>query len=953
MSIGALNIEVSAGIATFAGDMGKVAQIAENAMKRTEQAQKIATAASDKFIKSLQFQADTMNKTETEVLKYRASLLGASEAAAPLIANIEAMSKQAGSVKNVGDEFEHMGFKTAGAKRELLVLVHELSQGNFSRFGGSLLVLGERTGAAALLFSGLGVAALGAAAVLAGVIYLIYEGHKAFEELNNSLKSSHGAIGLTAQQLYGMSASFVESTKDIDNGRVALTALVASGKVTSTQLAGFGRAALDMAHDTGESIEEVVKELGKLSDGALKFAVKYDEAHHFMTAAQYRLIKSLDDEGHQAEAVKVVIESLQEAHKRMAADGLKQIGYLQQGMNNYMKEIHRVEEVLMSWGAGGDPNQDKMNNLLKTRAMYEKELNAAQKSNGSFVQGETKNIIAQIDAQIAATQKQIGVHNALTKANADGAKATDNAKRVDAYLDSGPKSDVRKHADERKKEDKEFQVAIAGLEKNSADYERVYKSHLEKLNVIDESYKKKGGKGIGAFNRASLDDIVKPINTEIAAQAKALQEREQVLAKYYKLDQISLADYIAKDKSARDNALKETLAGYDKEIAAINAYIGKTKDATERLKGETMKKGIVAQRANAIRDAGAKEELANEKGIKENQAYTDQVAKLNIQLLQLQGNFSEATRKQLEFQDRAAKKHFEVNGDVGARKMIDDIEKHAQAIGDIKEQTDAYSLAMEKEANIEGRIRLNQKLGTMGELEGLAATDAARKKTAESLSDVADEYDRIAQASGDPKLVANAEAFRLKVDEIAASAKELDKKFSAIADGAFSTFISDVATGTKSITKAFHDMESSVVASISKIAAQLAVQEIFGKGGSGGAASGIGSFFANLFSGSGGGIGTGSTSAVDSSAFSAMDAIAGARAGGGSVDYNAAYLVGEKGPEIFKPGASGTIVPNHALGGKGTTNITINVPQSTSRHTADQIAQMSGMAVQRALARNG
>ena len=29
------------------------------------------------------------------------------------------------------------------------------------------------------------------------------------------------------------------------------------------------------------------------------------------------------------------------------------------------------------------------------------------------------------------------------------------------------------------------------------------------------------------------------------------------------------------------------------------------------------------------------------------------------------------------------------------------------------------------------------------------------------------------------------------------------------------------------------------------------------------------------------------------------------------------YLVGEKGPEVFVPGATGSIVPNHALGGGG------------------------------------
>src|SRR6516225_2871243 len=70
--------------------------------------------------------------------------------------------------EEAGHGAEEMGFKTAGAKRELLVLAHELSQGNFSRFGGSLLVLGERTGAAGLLFSKTSLAILGVTAALAG-----------------------------------------------------------------------------------------------------------------------------------------------------------------------------------------------------------------------------------------------------------------------------------------------------------------------------------------------------------------------------------------------------------------------------------------------------------------------------------------------------------------------------------------------------------------------------------------------------------------------------------------------------------------------------------------------------------------------------------------------------------------------------------------------------------------
>lgn len=54
--------------------------------------------------------------------------------------------------------------------------------------------------------------------------------------------------------------------------------------------------------------------------------------------------------------------------------------------------------------------------------------------------------------------------------------------------------------------------------------------------------------------------------------------------------------------------------------------------------------------------------------------------------------------------------------------------------------------------------------------------------------------------------------------------------------------------------------------------------------------------------------------------------LAGTRASGGSVTGNSAYLVGEKGPEIFVPKVSGGIVPNHKLGSVGGgTDTQINV----------------------------
>ena len=57
------------------------------------------------------------------------------------------------------------------------------------------------------------------------------------------------------------------------------------------------------------------------------------------------------------------------------------------------------------------------------------------------------------------------------------------------------------------------------------------------------------------------------------------------------------------------------------------------------------------------------------------------------------------------------------------------------------------------------------------------------------------------------------------------------------------------------------------------------------------------------------------------------------KAKGGPVKGGQPYIVGEKGPELFTPGSSGNITPNHALG--GSTNIVVNVDASGSSVESD------------------
>jgi tape measure domain-containing protein len=79
--------------------------------------------------------------------------------------------------------------------------------------------------------------------------------------------------------------------------------------------------------------------------------------------------------------------------------------------------------------------------------------------------------------------------------------------------------------------------------------------------------------------------------------------------------------------------------------------------------------------------------------------------------------------------------------------------------------------------------------------------------------------------------------------------------------------------------------------------------------------------------------------------FSFLSGTLGKRAAGGPVAGGTPYLVGEKGPELFVPGANGGIVPNDKLGG-GAVNSVVNVTinnDGSSKTDSSQGAEMGRM----------
>lgn len=438
-----------------------------------------------------------------------------------------------------------------------------------------------------------------------------------------------------------------------------------------------------------------------------------------------------------------------------------------------------------------------------------------------------------------------------------------------------------------------------------------------------------------------LEGKLKELEKVLALERDALDFQATYLNKVYDAGIISLQAFYD-EKRAIDNVyLADALATYDKEIAALKAYQSTAAKATDRAEAENKINDIYAKRAKLIQDSGQKAQLDSFAQKQAAEEYRKKIDEINTELLELAGNKSLAARRKIDARlDDVRKLATKSGADPEIVNQLGDALKQQQDYNDLLERA---GLLNESLSTIEGRIALERKTGSKTELEALAASDAARAKMSASLSELADKYEALSAANPfNEELKAKAEAFRLKVDELAASGKQLEQVFTDIGEGAFASFLTDVMSGTKSISQAFKDMVRSITSELNKIAAKELASKLFGTGGgssgSGGFASIIGSVI-GLFSGGGG------------SGYADDLPTRGGRAIGGPVSPFQEVWVGEHGPEKLRMGSQGgTVIPNPvAMGGNsGPVYVTINTPDANSfRASEAQITSQMSRFLQR------
>lgn len=302
----------------------------------------------------------TMAKTFAPAAVMDLPNLAAMQAYAKMLEEVETKTKKAAHAA------EGLNVTNKSFARELIVIGHEFVTGNWSRIPGSIMVLGERMNAAALLFSGMGLATLGVVAALGTLGYAYVKGLVEQKAFNDALIFTGNYAGVTADKLNEMAHAASATHGSIAVAKEAVAQLAATGKFTGDQIGTIANAVTQMESATGQSIDTTIKQFEtlavqttgvtqRMSDGISKALLKLDDQYHFLSLAIYEEIRAMERQGDQIEASKRATDLYAETLEKRTKESLANMGLMERGWHAIKRAITETIDAMGNIGKKNTP----------------------------------------------------------------------------------------------------------------------------------------------------------------------------------------------------------------------------------------------------------------------------------------------------------------------------------------------------------------------------------------------------------------------------------------------------------------------------------------------------------------------------------------------------------------------------------------------------------------------
>jgi lambda family phage tail tape measure protein len=780
----------------FAATQAAAAKRVETAQKAIQEAatsgSKASATAINNFVSQLARTADQAGKTRAQLLEMKAAQLGISDSVSGYIKQVE----------KAAESTHGMSLATTGARRELLVLAHEASQGNWKKFGGSLMVLGERMDAMSVIMSATGVGVGLFALAIGAAGYEIYKTVAAIDALDNASKVTNGYLGLTNDQLNTMALRMASANGGIANVSETMTALVGSGHASQETIEKLTTVVLQFGKDAGLSADKAAEAFVKLIEDPKKGIEELQSKYHTFSAAQIDVIENYIKTGDTAKATQAFIDAVAESQHRMAVQGQQEVGILTKIWLSFSNAA-KVAGDNFDRAIAATSNADKLTAALQRQSTAQRNLAQAR----AMPFGNTSSAQAEMDAanaQVAALQKVQAAQQKAADDNKARAKSGDAKVAVSKYLDDARyASPAAKHKLELDAENENFNKTTKDLDRNSKDYQEALKRHYGNVETINAEYARK--------TRVHTNEG--GINAELARIAG----QNQLIAKEEKRAETVL-------KSQRDAGLIDA-----------ESYFNKLHD----IQASALDKEIANAKQRVDVASAKKEKVALENALKE---YKDLVAQRQA----VDANLKDSIEKYSAARVAVVKKFTDQENALLAK----------QQRGYDSQSAQVFMTAQEK-SNYAERIKLldNYEQQVAALKQQYESPTADQKEYAEKLA-AASEYYKSAQAQLEADLAAQqaikdsyGAQFKLALVDQANQTQTNAEYMRSAMDTTYKDMSSALEEFVTTGKFSFSSFASSVIADLAKIALKAAETQLFsgilgaiGLGASSGAASGATSF---------------------------------------------------------------------------------------------------------------
>lgn len=601
----------------------------ENAAAASQRAaaEKLAAAATQadadagqRLLASMREQIVTFKMSSYEIDAYKGRLLGVGDEAQALAVRLTALKEAqtkagqaamaaSGDLTRVGSsvgqinqamrmlpaQFTDVVTQLAGGQNPFLIMIQQGGQTR-DMFGS----FREMFTGLANFFTPFKIALVAVAGTLGTLAYAYYEGAKQSEDFRKALQATGNMAGVTEGQFNALTKSLAASEKvGVGAARDALLALTQSGRFAGVALESTTAAVIAMSEMTGKSSSDVAKHFSTMADGVAKWAAESNKQYHFITAAQYEQIDTLEKQGRAQEAMTLTSKLMDEA-LRKNSDSLGYLGQIIEWAKHKWSDFWDA-----AYDVGRKATIDQQINAARGRLQVATDAAARTASMRNSTFGGTpdkdfdatasKSVIKlnTYEAQMAAeverlerlkneqilrdTEKSI-----QTQLQADGVKAA-------VELDDIHKR-YKRNAEAEKEEQDRYSTMLAA--RAAAGNGGVDSPELQASirAQIHEKYSPKG-----TDNRKQALDAAIALQEEILAQDKSLYEsREKMLDTYHTKFKMSDDDFTSGRTAARDAYVAAEKQSLNNELALLNNFKAKNPVEAEEIKkkiADTQRKG--------------------------------------------------------------------------------------------------------------------------------------------------------------------------------------------------------------------------------------------------------------------------------------------------------------------------------------------------------------------------